>query len=86
VEDARRAFNGAEELVVEAEESAFRTAGYRVLLVLEGVRGVKLARVEGSVEPDVARWLERRLMSDDEWDGLSSKTNVGHEPWSHAGR
>lgn len=86
MDDARRAFNGAETLVVEAEESAFRTAGYRVLLVLEGVRGVKLARVEGSVEPDVARWLERRLMSDEEWDGFSSSVDVGHEPWSYAGR
>lgn len=88
---AAQAFSGADTLVVEAEQSMFRAAGYGVLLALEGVRRVKNAKVEGTVEPIVARWLERRMMSDekDEEEGVGGMETGGagvYEPWTHAGR
>lgn len=86
VEAARRAFNGAETLVVEAEQSMFKGAGYGVLLALEGVRGVKVARVKGGVDPDIARWLEGRMMSDEEWDGGTEVSDFSLESWMQAGR
>lgn len=64
-EAAARALSGAEELTVEARQSAFGACGNDVLRNLEGVRGVRRARVCGSTTglEGYVRWLEGVMMS-----------------------
>ncbi|KAF2238833.1 hypothetical protein EV356DRAFT_563533 [Viridothelium virens] len=57
------AFDGCEELEVEVFQAQFASCGYAVLRRFEGVRGVRTARVCGSVEEGFARWLEGVMMS-----------------------
>lgn len=57
------AFDGVEELEIEAHEAMFRAAGPDVLLMYAAIRGVKKARVVGSVDATFARWLEGCVMS-----------------------
>jgi hypothetical protein len=59
---AKEAFSGAEFLEVRVWQSMFDGADCRVLKLFVGVRGVRVARVTGSVEPKLARWLEGRMM------------------------
>ncbi|KAI1765622.1 hypothetical protein GGR53DRAFT_465270 [Hypoxylon sp. FL1150] len=63
-EAATRHLSGKEEVVLEAAQSSFQGAGPEVLTLFEGVRGVRRARVVGSVEgfEDYARWLEGAMM------------------------
>ena len=62
-QDVTQAFTGCEELEVEAAETMFRGSGSGILMLFEHVRGVKKARVWGSVEEELARWLESVMMS-----------------------
>lgn len=46
----------------------FDGADSSVLKLFMGVRGVKVARVGGSANKELARWLEERMMSEKEED------------------
>ena len=58
MEDVKRVFSGAEELEVEVFRASWGCGGYGSLDGFTEVRGVKRARVKGSVETEFARWLE----------------------------
>ena len=57
------AFDGVDELEVEVFRASYEAGCYRALDGYAGVRGVRRARVHGSIEPEYARWLERCMMS-----------------------
>lgn len=59
---AKEAFSGAEFFELRVWQSMFDGCGAGVLKLFMGVRGVKCARVRGSVEEGLARWLEGRMM------------------------
>ena len=65
VETARDAFTGMEELTVEVFQSQFGSSDYTVLRLFEEIRGVKRAKVFGSVTafPEYICWLENAMMS-----------------------
>ncbi|KAI0840132.1 hypothetical protein F5Y06DRAFT_294802 [Hypoxylon sp. FL0890] len=56
--------SGKEEVVLEAWQAMWRGSGPDVLRLFEGVRGVRRAKVIGSVGgfEDYAKWLERAMM------------------------
>ncbi|KAI1462263.1 hypothetical protein F4805DRAFT_127148 [Annulohypoxylon moriforme] len=60
---ATRQLSGKEEVVLEAWQAMWRGSGPDVLRLFEGVRGVRRARVEGSIGgfEDYARWLEKTM-------------------------
>lgn len=60
---ATRAFSGAEYLEIHAWQSMFGGCDDSVLALFKGIRGVKVARVTGCAEPEVARWLEEKMMT-----------------------
>lgn len=74
-QQAREAFSGAEFLELRAWQSMFDGCNAGVLKLFVGVRGVGCARVGGSVEDGLARWLEGLMMrrieekEEDEWCG-----------------
>ncbi|KFY07534.1 hypothetical protein V492_07048 [Pseudogymnoascus sp. VKM F-4246] len=87
-EEARDAFSGVDELTVEVFQSQFKGSGNGVLRLFEGVRGVRKARVFGSITewPEYVAWLERRMMSSEGSDLLESrgwKDMVGFETFPH---
>lgn len=57
------AFDDTELLEVEVFRSSFEAGGHGALHCFAGVRGVKTAKVHGSVDEHFARWLERCMMS-----------------------
>jgi hypothetical protein len=59
---ATKAFSGAEYLEVRVWQAQFESCDYAVLKLLAGVRGVKFARVGGSVDEKVAKSLEELMM------------------------
>jgi len=61
-EAATAAFTGSDELTIRATEPAWRSAGNAALMLFQGVRGVGMARVDGSVDREFAEWLEERMM------------------------
>lgn len=67
-EQATAAFSGAEFLDIRVWQSMFDGADSSVLKLFMGVRGVKVARVGGSANKELARWLEERMMSEKEED------------------
>ncbi|KAF1924183.1 uncharacterized protein M421DRAFT_73088 [Didymella exigua CBS 183.55] len=60
---ATAAFSGAEFLELKAWQSMFDGCNAAVLKLFTGIRGVKFARVVGSVDEELARWLGERMMS-----------------------
>lgn len=64
---ATRELSGRDEVVIDCWQAAYRSAGWQVLRLFEGVRGVRRARVTGSIGgfEEYARWLERSMMSDE---------------------
>jgi hypothetical protein len=62
---AQEAFTGVEELTLEVFQAQFWSSDYKVLKLFEGIRGVKKARIYGSVQafPDYVYWLERAMMA-----------------------
>lgn len=62
-QQAAAAFSGAEYLEIRVWQSMFDGCDASVLRLFLGVRGVRVARVTGSVNAELARWLERRMMS-----------------------
>jgi hypothetical protein len=64
-EKARDAFTGIEELTVEVFQSQFGSSDHTVLRLFEKIRGVKRARVFGSISGfrEYALWLENAMTS-----------------------
>lgn len=62
---ATNAFSGVEELTIEVFQAQFGSSDYKVLRLFEGVRGVKRARVYGSVTafPKYVAWLEAAIVT-----------------------
>ncbi|KAI0012728.1 hypothetical protein F4779DRAFT_530438 [Xylariaceae sp. FL0662B] len=62
---AARGLSGKDEVVLEAWQAVWRGAGPDVLRLFDAVRGVRSARVVGSVGgfEDYARWLQRAMMA-----------------------
>jgi hypothetical protein len=65
---ATDAFTGVEELTIEVFQAQFGSSDYKVLRLFEGVRGVKRARVYGSVTafPEYVAWLEGAIITSEE--------------------
>ena len=59
-----KAFSGMDELEIEVFQSSFGTSDYRVLECFSIIRGVKRAKVHGSVKQHFADWLEKVMQSD----------------------
>lgn len=59
---AKEAFSGAEYLEIRVWQSMFHGCDSSVLQLFMGIRGVEVAKVGGSVEPALAKWLEKRMM------------------------
>jgi hypothetical protein len=68
LEKATNAFSGVEELTIEVFQAQFGSSDYKVLRLFEGVRGVKRARVYGSVTafPEYVAWLEAPIVTPEE--------------------
>lgn len=62
---AQKAFTGCEELTIEVFQAQFGGSNYSVLMRFDGIRGVKKARIYGSVYafPEYTKWLEDAMMS-----------------------
>lgn len=67
-EQATAAFSGAEFLEVRVWQSMFDGSPPSVLKLFLGVRGVQVARVCGSSNKELCKWLEERMMSPVEED------------------
>lgn len=65
-QQATAAFSNAEFLELRAWQSMFDGCNAAVLKLFTGIRGVKCARVMGSVDEGLARLLEAKMMSDAE--------------------
>ncbi|OBT59130.1 hypothetical protein VE04_00996 [Pseudogymnoascus sp. 24MN13] len=80
-EAATDAFSGIDELTVEVFESQFKGSGNEVLRLFEGVRGVRKARVFGSIAewPEYVAWLQKRMMSKEGGELLGSGGRKGIE-------
>jgi hypothetical protein len=61
-QQATKAFTGAEYLEIRVWQAQFEACDYSVLKLFTGVRGVKVARVGGSVDEELAHWLEGLMM------------------------
>ncbi|KAI9667379.1 MAG: hypothetical protein M1821_000194 [Bathelium mastoideum] len=84
VEDA---FSGVEELQLEVFQAQFGSCGYEVLRRFVGVRGVRRAKVFGSVEEGFARWLEGVMMSESGAVVKGFEEGRGeYDLWTHGGR
>lgn len=79
-------FSGVEELEVEVWQAEYGTSDLKTLRMFEGVRGVKVVKVSGSVGGGYARWLEGVMQLDigeegEEWEG-----GMGYDLWSSGNR
>lgn len=63
-EDVGRVFDGADVLEVEVFRSSWGVGGYEALEGFRDVRGVRKARVHGSLPALTARWLEACMEGD----------------------
>lgn len=59
------AFTGVEELTIEVFQAQYGSSDYKVLKLFESVRGVKRARIYGSVTafPGYVEWLQDTMMT-----------------------
>ncbi|EKD19946.1 hypothetical protein MBM_01898 [Drepanopeziza brunnea f. sp. 'multigermtubi' MB_m1] len=62
---ATESFTGMEELTIEVFQAQFGGSDYEVLTLFEDIRGVKRARVYGSVRafPEYVGWLQNSMMT-----------------------
>jgi hypothetical protein len=62
---ATKAFSGMDELTIEVFQAQFGSSDYKTLKLFEGVRGVKRARIYGSVVafPEYVKWLQASMMT-----------------------
>ena len=58
---ATAAFSGAEFVRIHVWQSMFDGCDASVLQLFTGVRGVKVARVSGSADAELSRWLEKSM-------------------------
>jgi hypothetical protein len=65
LKEANHSFTGIEELTIEVFQAQFGSSDYKVLRLFEGVRGVKRARIYGSVTsfPEYVQWLETAMVT-----------------------
>ena len=65
-DQATQAFSGMDELTIEVNQSQYGGSDYGALKLFEDVRGVKRARVYGSITffVEYAKWLEDVMMSE----------------------
>ena len=66
-EAVAKAFSGMEEVEVEVFRASWGIGGYSALDGFRAVRGVKRARVHGSVGTGFARWLEKSMEKEGAW-------------------
>ncbi|KAH8801540.1 hypothetical protein F5884DRAFT_518098 [Xylogone sp. PMI_703] len=66
-EEAKTAFDGAEELTVQVYQAQYGSSSHEVLKPFEAVRGVKRAKIVGSITtfPQYVNWLQDTIMSAD---------------------
>jgi hypothetical protein len=62
LEQAAKAFSGAEYLEIRVWQAQFEACDWSVLKLFTGIRGVQIARVGGSVDVELARRLEEVMM------------------------
>lgn len=64
-EKATRSFTGVEELSIEVFQAQFGSSDYKVLRLFEGIRGVRRARIYGSVTtfPEYVEWLRNSVQT-----------------------
>ncbi|KAH8725859.1 hypothetical protein GQ44DRAFT_205405 [Phaeosphaeriaceae sp. PMI808] len=67
---ATASFSGAEYLEIRVWQSQFGCCDSSVLRLFLGIRGVRVAKVVGSANAELARWLEGRMM-------MARETEVG---------
>jgi hypothetical protein len=62
---AQKAFSGVESLTVEVFQSQFGSSDYRILQRFEKIRGIKEAKIIGSVVgfPAYVNWLEQSMVT-----------------------
>jgi hypothetical protein len=62
---AAEAFTCGEELTLEVFQAQFGSSDYKVLSLFEGIRGVKKAKIYGSVTafPEYVAWLQGAMMT-----------------------
>lgn len=93
-----RAFSGVDELEVEVFQASYGNSDFHVLELFAGIRGVRRARVFGSVAREFAGWLEGCMESAAGvdfmgWDGggfeglgVLDKVLGGYDVWVQGGR
>lgn len=59
---ATQAFSGADYLEIRVWQAQYEACNPAVLKLFTGIRGVKVARVGGSVDSKFAQWLEQLMM------------------------
>jgi hypothetical protein len=59
---ATAAFSGAEYLEIRVWQSMYNGCDSSVLRLFLGIRGVQVAKVGGSANKELAKWLEKRMM------------------------
>lgn len=74
------AFSGAEYFEVRAWQAACNGAADSVLRLFAGIRGVRVAKVHGSVDAGLARWLESRMTRPPEQNQLC-QCGEHRRPW-----
>jgi hypothetical protein len=84
------AFSGQEFVEVEVWQAMFASSDLGVLRLFEGVRGVKAAKVSGSVGTEYKKWLETVMMSSDgenvmKWEAEANRT-TDYDVWGHGNR
>ncbi|KAG4435403.1 hypothetical protein IFR05_009110 [Cadophora sp. M221] len=69
-ENAAKSFTGVEELSIEVFQAQFGSSDYKVLKLFEGIRGVKRAKVYGSVIafPEYVEWLQNSIRTPEGMD------------------
>lgn len=72
----KQSFDGVEKLEIEVFRSSWGIGGYESLDGFAGIRGVKSAKVRGSVGRGFARWLEEVMQTP---EGLDIATFEGVE-------
>ncbi|KAH7343054.1 hypothetical protein BKA65DRAFT_303743 [Rhexocercosporidium sp. MPI-PUGE-AT-0058] len=91
---ATRSFTGVEELSIEVFQAQFGSSDHKVLKLFEGVRGVRRARIYGSVTafPEYVEWLQFSMQTPEGIDvEVFDRERVGaqvrpYNIWIHGGR
>lgn len=93
-EQATAAFSGVEEVEIEVYQAQYGSCDYQALMLFVDVRGVKRARVYGSVKEGFGKWLAEVMTSPAgsaalEYEDLAWQSSMAQERydiWTHGGR